>query len=290
LINNIGTVASLITLEVVGVGGEVRTLQFSNIMTNFGLDSWTKGILGTHIALGSGSRTEVVTVTDLAGFVRTQSGSYTYTNTNFIDEVRGVMRSDLILNVVFPIETVAQNYSEMGIHNNNRNELQTYARIRDAVGDPTSVGIQVGEQVRVSYAVQYSTPLSSVSTQTIGANVTTVTTVPLATGATNNIRLPDPPTSAGRLWPAGQGIPVAGVAPVGGVAPPRASVISNGQYSMGVQLTELNLVGGIALIRMGGTSNSVGLMCHFDPPIAKNAGNAMTVTVTTNLMNGEFYA
>lgn len=284
-------VASRITLDVIDVNGEVRdTLKFQNIMTNYGLDSWAKDILGTHIALGSGSRTELPTVTDLAGFVRTASGTYSYSNTNFVDEVNGVMRSDHILNITFPVETVAQNYSEMGIHNNNRNQLQTYARIRDAIGEPTSVGVQVGEQVRVSYVVQFSTPLSRTTTQTIGVNPTTITTVPLTTGASNAIRLPNTPTSAGRLWAAGQGIPVAGVAPVGGVAPPRASVITSGEYVMSALLAEANLSGGISLIRMGGTANNVGILCHFDPPIAKTAAVTMYVTVTASLSNGVFYA
>lgn len=284
-------VASRITLDVVGADGVVRdSLQFCNVMTNYGLDSWTKGILGTHIAIGSGSRTELPTVTDLAGLVRSASGTYSYANTNFIDNANGVMRSDHILNVTFPLETVAQNYSEMGIHNNNQNSLQTYARIRDTVGNPTSVGVQVGEQVRVSYVVQFSTPLSRVITQTIGTKLTTITIVPLTTGATNAIRLPNVDVSAGRLWAAGQNVPAAGISPAGGVAPPRSSSISNGQYVMNSSLTESNLTGGISLIRMGGTGHNVGLLCHFDPPINKTASAAMNVTVTSTLVNGVFYA
>lgn len=282
-------VASRITLDVLGVDGSVRkSLQFQNIMTNYGLDSWAKGILGTHIALGSGSRTELPTVTDLAGFVRTASGVYSYSNTNFVDEVNGVMRSDLILNLVYPVETSAQNYSEMGIHNNNRNQLQTYARIRDANGEPTSVGVQIGEQVRVSYVVQFSTPLYNTTAQKIGVNPTTITTVPLTTGVSNAVRLPG--ASGGRLWQAGQSIPEAGVAPAGGVAPSRNSVITNGEYIMNALLTEANLTGGISLIRMGGEYNEVGILCHFDPPIAKTADVGMIVSVTTSLSNGVFYA
>lgn len=280
-------VASRITLDVIDVNGEVRdTLKFQNIMTNFGLDSWTKGVLGTHIALGSGSRTELPTVTDLAGFIRTASGSYSYVNTNFIDSANGVMRSDHILNLVFPVETVAQNYSEMGIHNNNRNELQTYARIRDAMGDPTSVGVQVGEQVRVSYVVQFSTPLSRVTTQTIGTNLTTITTVPLATGASSGIRLPYPSVGAVSLWAAGQGVPSAGVSPVGGTPPPTSPSINNGLYLMNFKLNEANLAGGISLIKMG---EGFGIMSHFDPPINKNASVGMILTLTVTLTNGVFY-
>lgn len=284
-------VASRITLDVLGVDGAVRdSLQFCNVMTNYGLDSWTKDILGTHIAIGSGSRTELPSVTDLAGFVRTATGTYSYANTNFVDNVNGVMRSDHILNVVFPVETVAQNYSEMGIHNNNVNALQTYARIRDAVGEPTSVGVQVGEQVRISYVVQFSTPLSRVTTQAIGTNLTTITTVPLATGATNSIRLPWFPFAQGTVWAAGEDVPDAGVYPAGGVSPPRASTIVNGLYTMRAETSELNLAGGISLIKMGSNTTQLGIICHFDPPIAKTSAVGMTLTVTSNLSNGAFYA
>lgn len=258
-------------------------------MTDYGLDDWTKNILGTHIALGSGARDELSTVTDLEGYVRTASGAYSYTNTNFIDLISGVMRSDHILNITFPIESSPQNYSEMGIHNNNASQLQTYARIRDAIGDPASISVQQGEQVRCSYAVQFSTPLSRVTSQTIGANLTTITTVPLATGAGNAVRLPNTPVAAGRLWAAGQSIPEAGIAPTGGVAPPRASSVANGLYTMSIQKTEANLAGGISLIRMGGTSGSVGIMCHFDPPIAKTELLGMSVTITSTLENGIYH-
>ncbi len=284
-------VASRITLDVLGTDGAVRdSLQFCNVMTNYGLDSWTRGDLGRHIAIGSGSRTELPTVTDLAGFVRTTTGTYSYANTNFIDSANGVMRSDYILNLVFPVETVAQNYSEMGIHNNNQNALQTYARIRDAVGDPTSVGVQVGEQVRVSYVVQFSVPLSRVTTQTIGVNLTTVTTVPLATGSSNEIRLPPTHRSYGKLWPAGQGIPPAGVAPLAGEFFPSDALINNGQYSAGMALAESNLLGGIALIKVGNEPTQVSLMAHFDPPINKTSSVGMTLTISTTLTNGDFYA
>lgn len=283
-------VASRITLDVLGTDGVVRdSLQFCNVMTNYGLDSWTKGILGTHIALGAGSRTESATVTDLAGFVRSASGVYSYTNANFIDDVNGVMRSDHVLTVVFPVETVAQNYSEMGIHNNNVNALQTYARIRDPLGDPTSIGVQVGEQARISYVVQFSLPLSRVTKQTIGTNLTTITTVPLAAGATNEVRLPRQEASAVRLWGAGQSIPSAGVEPVGGVQFPRDATIANGQYTASAQIAELNLAGGISLIRLGGTYNRIGVMCHFDPPIDKTPSVGMTITASSTLTNGGFY-
>ena len=291
MINQTSKVSSRITLDVIGVNGHVRhTLKFQNIMTNHGLDSWTKGALGTHIALGSGSRTELPSVTDLAGFVRTDTGSYTYTNTNFVDEANGVMRSDHVLNVTFPIESSAQNYSELGIHNNNPNELQTYARIRDPIGEPTSVGVQVGERVRVSYVVQFSTALVSVEQGLIGGVLTDITTIPLATGATNAIRLPNAISSAVRFWAAGQDIPSAGVAPTGGVATPTTPFINNGSYVLSAQLVELNLTGGISLVRMGGTSNNVGIMCHFDPPINKNDKNSLAINVTCSLSNGVFYA
>lgn len=284
-------VASRITLDVLSADGDVReSLHFCNVMTNYGLDSWTRGYLGTHIALGSGSRTELPSVTDLAGFVRTATGSYTYANTNFVDNVNGVMRSDLILGVVFPVETVAQNYSEMGIHNNNRNALQTYARIRDAVGDPTSVSVQAGEQVRVSYVVQFSTPLSHVTTQVIGTNSTAITTVPLSTGANYSIRLPEPQASYTRLWQSGQPVPSAGISPSGGVGSPKAATVNNGEYKLLAQLSEMNLAGGISLIKMGAAPSAVSIMCHFDPPIQKNESVGMTLTITSTLTNGVFYA
>lgn len=292
MINLESGVASRITLDVLGVDGAIRnSLQFCNVMTNYGLDSWAKGILGNHIALGSGSRTELPTATDLAAFVRTASGTYDYTNTNVIDEVNGVMRSDLMLNIVFPIETSAQNYSELGIHDNNRLALQTYARIRDAAGEPTSIGVQVGEQVRVSYVVQYSMPLTRTTNQTIGTNSTTVTAVALRTGSTNGVRLPSPSVRFDSLfWAAGQGIPDAGVLPTGGVEPPQLPYISSGEYLFSAKLDQLNLTGGISLIRMGGVGNGLGIMCHFNPPIDKNDGVGLSIKVTAKLTNGVFYA
>lgn len=282
--------ASRITIEVLGVDGTVRdTYQTENIMTNFGLLNWARAAMGSHIAIGSGSRDEDESVTSLANYVRNQSGSWSYSDVNFIDEENGVMRTDHTLLVVFPLEEAAQNYSELGINTNDQNALQTYALIRDPAGEPTAVSILVGEQVRVYYVVQFSTPLVDVVEKEMNGVATTVTTVPLATGQTNGIRLPNTPANATRYW-AGQGVPEPGVVPSGGTQGPRAATVSEGEYTQSVQLGELNLAGGISLIRLGGTLNNVGIMVHFDPPIMKTSSFGMNVSVTANLVNGEFYA
>lgn len=290
LFNIKSAVSSTIKLEVLGADGQARrTLEFKNIMTSTGLSSWTRGALGSHIAFGSGSRTESESVTDLAGFVTTSAGTYSYANANFIDEAAAVMRTDSVLLVLLPPEVSAKNYSEMGIHNNNVNALQTYARIRDAGGAPTSVGVQVGERLRVSYVVQYSIPLQSAATQSIGGVPTLVTTVPYQSSINVDIRLPDTSMYSTYFWPAGQPIPSAGLLPVGGVRAPQDASLTNGLYSFTAQLTQLNLAGGISLMKLGG-GNSVSVMFHFDPPISKTALNTMNINLSASLTNGVFYA
>lgn len=285
------TVASKITVEVLGEDGQVKSVnRTTNIMTNFGLSHWSASALGTHIALGSGSRAEEGSVTSLASYTRNQLGSWSYSDTNNVDIDNGVMRTDHTLEVVFPVEVSAQNYSEMGINSNNQNELQTYALIRDPAGSPTAISVQAGEQVRVYYLVQFSTPLQNVVSKTMNGVLTTVTTVPLATGATNAVRLPNTPANATRYWAAGQPIPEPGVQPVGGTQGPRAATVTSGTYTQSLQIAEMNLAGGISLIRLGGTAGNVGIMVHFDPPIMKTSDFSMAVAVTSNLSNGDFYA
>ena len=285
------SVSSKITLEVIGTDGLVnKSLVFNNIMTNYGLDSWTKGNLGSYLAIGSGSKEELATVTDLAAYVKSSIGASTSYATNFIDTPNNVMRSDLILNVVFPIETAAVNYSEMGIHDNNKDALQTYARLRDGVGAVTSVSVQVGEQVRVTYVVQFSIPLSTVSTELIADVATTITTVPNFSGSSRSVRLPATDASYIRFWAAGQAIPKVGISPTGGVVSPRAATVNNGLYKLVVNKTELNLTGGIALVKLGDSSSNISIMCHFDPPIPKIATTTMDITCTSTLTNGVFYA
>lgn len=286
-----GGVAGRVGLEAVRPDGSVRSrLDFCNIMTTTGLSHWAAQTLGNQLAVGYGSRVETEAISSLASYAKSQSGTWTYTEVNVIDNVNGVMRTDHILTVTFAPESSNQNYSEMGIHSGNQNQLQTYALIRDANGDPTAMSILAGEQLRAFYVVQFSTPLIHSIEKLMNGVMTTVTTVPLATGETVNVRLPNTPANATRFYAAGQAIPSPGTAPSGGVQGPRAATITNGLYNISVDPNELNLTGGISLIRMGGTSNNVGIMVHFDPPVNKTSAFSMAVGVTTTLSNGDFYA
>lgn len=283
--------SSKITLEIVGVDGSIRgVFKTTNVMTSFGLENWARSSLGAQLAIGSGSRAELETVTSLAGFVRSATGTYSYSNVSQIDETSGVMRSDHTLNVTFPPETESQNYSEVGIHGGNPEQLQTYALIRDLEGAPTSISILAGEQIRVSYIVQFSTPIESSTLRTIGGVSTTVTVVPLSTGQTNEMRLPNAAAAATRFWPSGQDVPNPGSLPVGGTQGPSNATITNGVYSLAIEMNELNLAGGISLMRLGGTSNSPGIMVHFDPPVGKTAALSMNIAVNSILSNGVYHA
>lgn len=286
-----GGVSSRIILEAVRPDGTVReTIETKNIFTATGLAHWAAQTLGSQLAVGYGSRVESESVTSLSNFAKSQSGTWTYSEVNVIDTTNGVMRTDHLLTVTYPIETSNQNYSEVGIHSGNQNQLQTYALIRDANGDPTAMSILAGEQLRVFYFVQFNTPLLHSVEKLMNGVMTTVTTVPLATGENVNVRLPNTPANATRFYAAGEPVPSPGVAPSGGVQGPRAATITNGLYNIAVDPSELNLTGGIALIRMGGTSNNVGIMVHFDPPINKTSAFSMAVSVTATLSNGDFYA
>lgn len=286
-----GGVSSRIIFEAVRPDGTVReTIESKNIFTATGLAHWAGQTLGSQLAVGYGSRVENESVTSLSNFAKSQSGTWTYSEVNVIDTTNGVMRTDHLLTVTYPVETSNQNYSEVGIHSGNQNQLQTYALIRDANGDPTAMSILEGEQLRVFYFVQFNTPLLHSVEKMMNGVMTTVTTVPLATGENVNVRLPNTPATATRFYAAGQSIPSPGVAPSGGVQGPRAATIANGLYNISVDPSELNLTGGIALIRMGGTENNVGIMVHFDPPVNKTSAFSMTVGVTTTLSNGVFYA
>lgn len=286
-----GGVAGRVILEAVRPDGTVRERRdFCNIFTATGLAHWAAQTLGNQLAVGYGSRVEGEAVTSLSSYARSQSGTWTYSEVNIIDTANGVMRTDHLLTVTYPIEASNQNYSEMGIHSGNQNQLQTYALIRDANGDPTAMSILAGEQLRAFYFVQFNTPLLHSVEKLMNGVMTTVTTVPLATGENVSVRLPNTPSNATLFYAAGQSIPSPGVAPAGGTQSPRNATISSGQYNLAINPNELNLTGGIALIRMGGTTNNVGIMVHFDPPINKTSAFSMAVGVTTTLSNGDFYA
>lgn len=280
------SVASKITAEVLRDGEIVRSQTFSNIMTDYGLQSWASGNLGRHLALGSGSRIEAGNITSLAAYARSQSGSYSYSESNVIDEVAGVMRSNHTLEVVFPIETASQNYSEMGIHNNSINQLQTYALIRDALGQPTAVAVKAGEQLRTYYTVQFSLPLSRTDIKDVAGVPTTITTVPLYTGQSVAARLPQVANS--RLWAAGQGIPTAGLSPAGGYAAHDGSWFG-GEYRLNLGDADGNLDGGIALVRAGNAATEIAVMMHFDPPLDEKSGFIARVTAPVVLVNGVYH-
>lgn len=280
------SVASKITAEVLRDGEIVRSQTFSNIMTDYGLQSWASGNLGSHLALGSGSRAEAGNITSLAAYARSQSGSYSYSESNVIDQAAGVMRSNHTLAVTFPIETANQNYSEMGIHNNSINQLQTYALIRDALGQPTAVAVGAGEQLRTYYTVQFSLPLSRTDVKDVSGVQTTVTTVPLYTGQSVAARLPR--INDSRLWAAGQGIPVAGLSPAGGIAAPNGSWVG-GEYQLNLGTGDGNLAGGIALVRAGNAAAQIAVMMHFDPPLDKKSGFIARITAPVVLVNGVYH-
>lgn len=279
-------VASKIVMQVLRNGDVVESRQFSNIMTNYGLQSWASGNLGTHIALGSGSRAEAGNITGLAAYERTQTGSYTYSESNVIDEVAGVMRSNHTLEVVFPIEAANKNYSEMGIHNNSINQLQTYALIRDAIGKPTAQAVLAGEQLRVYYAVQFSLPLSRSAVKDANGVATTITTVPLHTGQSVAARLPQ--TTNSRIWDAGQPIPNAGLSPTGGTTAPNGTWVGD-TYKLSLNNDQGNLAGGISLMRAGNAANQIAIMAHYDPPLNKQSSFSLALSHKIILTNGVFH-
>lgn len=286
----VGSVSSKIKLEVLAADGSIKAdRNFTNIMTNLGLVRWTNDSLGVSLAIGSGSRAEVGTVTSLANYVRSANGSYTYSDVNFIDVENNVMRSNHLLTVLYPLETASVNYSEVGIHGGNINELQTYALIRDSAGNPTAVSILAGERIRVSYGIQFSMPLISYAEKDIAGVMTGVSVVPLQTAGSNLVRLPSEPAGAIRIYGEGVGLPAPGVAPAGGVASPRAATSAAGVYSLSLNQADANFPGGIELIRLGATDNRLGIMVHFNPPIPKTSGYNMTLTAQPLLYNGDYY-
>ena len=279
-------ISSRITSQVLS-GGEVKNqLMTHNIMTDYGLQAWAQGSLGSHLALGSGSRAEVGNITSLAAHVRTTSGVYSYSDINVIDDVAGVMRSNHTLTVTYPIETVNRNYSEIGIHNNNVNQLQTYALLSDSTGQTTSQTVLAGEQLRVYYTVQFAIPLLHSEVKMINGVSTTVSTVPLYTGRDVLARLPR--TSTNYLWAAGQPVPTAGKVPSGGVGAPTASRSGN-TSTIALNDTQGNLTGGISMVRAGDNSNNIGLLIHFDPPIQKTSAHSAKFITAAVLSNGDFH-
>lgn len=272
----------------IGVDGVERAHGVThNRFTASGLQQWASGSLGSNLALGSGSRSEAASGTALEAFVRSAAGSWSYTNTNVIDSANGVMRSEAILNVTFPAETAPVIYTELGILRDSATSLQTYALIRNLAGLPAALSVLAGEQVRVAYRVQYAIPLLHSSVQTIDGVETTVTVVPLTTGASVTTRLPSVTQSTITGYPAAQGIPTAGTAPGGGTASPRAATVTAGEWKLTLTAAEWALAGGIGMVRAGGGSY-VGIMLHFSPSLDKS-GASMSLAITTTLTNGDFY-
>lgn len=286
-----GAVASSILFEVIDCQGKVKSqVRTKNIMTSLGLMQWARQSLGSSLAVGAGSREEVENISALVSYTRTQSGSYSYPDVNNIDEANGVMLSTSVLSVLFPAETQAQNYSECGIHSGNVTELQTYAAIRNTDGLPTTISVLAGEQLRATYAIQYSLPLVHTAIKELAGEMRTITVVPIRTGASVGARLPSSGgASSVRVHPAGTPIPTAGEYGIGGVSPPTPSV-SQGFYTISANDTQLNLQGGIQMFSLGTIHNSsIGIHVHIDPPIQKNEDNKLQFWLNANLANGEYY-
>lgn len=282
----------------IGVDGVERDHGVTcNRFTANGLQQWASGSLGSNLALGSGSRSEAASGTALEAFVRSASGSWSYTNTNVIDSANGVMRSEAILNVTFPAETVPVIYTELGIWRDSATSLQTYALIRNLAGLPAALSVLAGEQVRVAYRVQYAIPLLHSSVQTMDGVETTVTVVPrrIPSNITSSARLPDyyrehVKAFYGAIMP----IPLAGQwQSGGGLLAQNKITLSNGVITIitgesdwqGTGISRLDFT---TTFSASGMYYSPEIMIHFDPPL-NNVGAAMTLKISTTLTNGEFY-
>lgn len=281
-------VSSKITVQVL-CGDEIkRSYEFSNIFTNFGLQNWARASLGTRLAVGSGSQTEDESITTLASYERSQTGTYSYTETNYIDTVADVMRSDHILFVEFSAETSNRNYSEMGIHSGDFNQLQTYALIRDELGQPTSVTLLTGEKLRVYYVVQFSVPLLTNYTKKISNIDTQVSIVPMYTGGSNTIRLPH--TDRVRVWEGGQPVPDAGVVLSNYNTTSTSVTHSDNICTAVVNAPVGNYTSGLSMFKVGDTVSRVSLYVHVDPPVYKTDIDALKLSIQCTLSNGSYHA
>lgn len=282
--------SSKITAQVVRADGSIKkAYEFNNIFTSFGLQHWARATLGNRIAAGSGSRTETEGITSLANYVRSAQGSYSYSESNVIDESAGVMRSNHTLYVEFPSETNNQNYSEIGIHSGDQNQLQTYALIRDANGQPTSVSVLAGENLRVYYVVQFSVPLLVQYTKQVSGVPTQFSLVPVYTGQSVDSRLPD--YRRAYTWKGGQDIPAAGVI----TSNYNDSLIGNASttdnvYNLLIDSTKSNYAEGISLFRLGYTASAITMHVHVDPPVYKTDVESLRLSIECVLSNGSYHA
>lgn len=275
------TVGTKISVQVLRGGNVQREYVFHNIITNVGLSSWRTSALPTSISIGQGVRSEDLTVTALQSYTRNFSGTWAYFEPNYLDEINGVVRTTYQMTALSPVETSAQNYTELGLGANN--SLWTYATIKDPAGLPTAVTVLAGEQIRVFYQIQFSIPVETVINAELDGTPTVVTVVPFSSSTGNSRRLP-PQSNYFGVWQGVQPVPTAKVMPSGRVTAGTVTTDAS-RYKASLSISQGNYAEGIGMVYAGpsgASATDVGMFFHFDPPVPKQSGEILNFLLAAN--------
>ena len=262
-----------ITVQVVGENGTRTVWEGSNLLTTNGAYDWVRGALGQHLAIGEGVHDLSPDIQELSQYVQTAKGEYAVTQTGTLDSESGVVRSTFRLTTLFPVQEIARNFTELGIHNNNIRRLQTYALFRSTQGEPVVVTVIPGERIQVLYDIHLTSPAKITKQYMINGTNTTVTQVMIAQQGANSILLPGRELTA---YQAPRDVP----APVQvlGTTGRLGSITgthTEGKLQLSVSVNQWNTPQGIQLIKSSGPYE---VAWHFDPPIMKTSDWLFTYT------------
>lgn len=240
-----------------------HVITTSNLFTNAGIYDWLRGSLGTRLAIGEGTRVEVPEVSRLDNLVQSSGGSYTVVDSNNYDAVAGTVTSTIQLDVLFPVQSEANNYTEFGIFDTSVDRLQTYALIRGPQGDPVVLTAVPGERVRVLYEIDFVVPASTVLDTVIAEVPTRVTQVVLNNTGSSSRRLPE---AVGYLRTTPMPNPPAPLQPIEDLVGRTTGNYVEDTLNIDFEPSAGSSAEGVSVVTAG-----VGLQLawHFDPPVQK---------------------
>ena len=255
-------ITSRVKFYVGPAGAEQLTCTCSNLITLAGRHDWLREPLGTNLALGEGTQTEVPEVSSLNNYVQSASGVYRTIESNKYDVGKGTVTSTLQLEVLYPIQQVANNYTEFGVYNTSENRLQTYALIRDSSGAPVVLTVVPGERVKVLYEIDYVLPANLAFDALVDGVQTRITQVVINNEARNTRRLPELEAYT-KAAPATVPEPLQ---PVSGLSSRVSATYVEDSIIAEFPTNHSDSPEGVQLVVVGGLYR---LAWHFDPPIKK---------------------
>lgn len=154
-LKQIAKFSNTIELRVLKNGVELQKNTITNLVTNTGQTAYIDGGFPSYIALGTGSLIEEPTITSLDELSVMVAGSWIEVGSIVVDILSNTISRTFKIVKAFPVEKDNKLYSEIGIVDNKQNAF-TYARLRDSVGQPTTITVLKDEQLEVTYTFTVS--------------------------------------------------------------------------------------------------------------------------------------